>query len=154
MSSVESIVELAATHFYNDVQKVLSGCVSQIGTDLTVKLTTDATVKDHFAHLQTSLGIFADGMQQHIVEKVVKSATARCQEHLTGDLIRTKCIRACLKDCDVEIASEEDSRSIEDLASLIKNLKRNLNSREEDIISLKVRSRSALTFMIADCKNF
>lgn len=145
MSSVKSIVELATVKFYDDVQKVLDESLSQICTDLNTYLATDPGVKTLFASLQSSLGVFADPCQRNIVEQIAKSALTRCREHLTGNAIRKKCIQACLKDCDVESAAEDESHSIDDLWTINDKLKKDLNAKDQSLEALKVCQTSTCT---------
>ena len=139
MSSIRSIVEIASKKCLEDVGSLLESSLPRITGKVSNALANDNTVANHFSHLHDRLGIFVDGMQQQVVDKITRSATARCREYLLGDTARLACVRASLKDFNVKVDLSDQDREIDSLTATIHILENDVSERDQTINNLQVR---------------
>lgn len=138
MSSIKSIVEIASKKCLADIESLIETSLPQISSELSTCLVSNKTVTNHFVQLHNSLGVFADGMQHEVIDRITKSATARCREYLTGDRARESCIKASLKDFNVKVDVTDSDRQIDSLNATIHILEHDVDEKDKEISKLQV----------------
>ena len=138
MSSIKSIVEIASKKCLADIESLIETSLPQISSELSTCLVSNKTVTNHFVQLHNSLGVFADGMQHEVIDRITKSATARCREYLTGDRARESCIKASLKDFNVKVDVTDSDRQIDSLNATIHVLEHDVDEKDKEISKLQV----------------